>query len=158
MEHLISNSVAIFQEGEDNIQLAYGWSDIGELICEKQRLNKPLKENEAKLADEVTAMLKRVKLDNDITLYRGITKEFDPSIAEIQFNALSPNLDTALTYGSHIIKVIVPKGSNAFYITAWTVINIDVRESEETEVLLLPGKFTLHEAEDNCVTYLYKQY
>lgn len=158
MEQLILDSLTTLKEHDDNIQLVYGWSDIGDLICEKQRTNKTLKENEIKLISDLTVMLKKVKLKDDITLYRGITKDFDPTVAEIQFNALSPSLDTALTYGSYIIKVRVPKGCNAFYITAWTLINIVVQEQEETEVLLFPGKFILQSTNENCTTYLYKQY
>lgn len=157
MENLISDSFTILQEG-DNIQVVYGWMDLGDLLCEKQRSNKPLKENEIELTNKLTSMLKRIKLEDNITLYRGVTKEFDPSIAERQFNALSPNLNTAETYGSHIIKVIVPKNANAFYISAWELINTDIDEQEEKEVLLLPGKFILCGKEDNSSTYLYNQY
>jgi hypothetical protein len=156
MEHLISNSVAIFRE-ENTIQVAYSWMDIGDLICEKQRSNKPFKEQEMELVNKLETMVKRITLEDNITLYRGTTKEFDPAVAEKQFSALSPNLNTAETYGQYLVEVIVPKGTNAFYISAWELINTAVEEQEEKEVLLLPGKFTLREAEGNCATYLYTQ-
>jgi len=144
MDNLILDSLNVLKEG-NNIQYIYSWMDIGDLLCQKQRLNEPLKEHEFNVINNLTIMLKRVIIQENIVLYRGLTKEFDPSTAEKQFNALSPNLDTAETYGEYLIKVFVPKGSNAFYVSAWELINTNIEEQEEKEVLLFPGKFTLHE-------------
>jgi len=129
--------------------------DIGDVICEKLRSNESLEERELTLIGKLTNMLKRIKLDEDIILYRGIKDEFDPIMAGKQFNAMTPDLKTAKTYGIRILKVIVPKGSNAFYISAWELINTEVGEQEEKEVLLLPGKFLLCGEEDGIVTYAY---
>ena len=154
MENLVTDSVNILKE-DDNIQVAYGWMDLGDVICERLRSGQPLKEQELVLADRLTIMLRRVRLDGDITLYRGLTTEFDPIVAGKQFNAMSPNLHTAETYGNCIVRIIVPRGSNAFYISAWELLNAEVAEQEEKEVLLLPGKFTLCREDEGTTTYLY---
>ena len=71
IERLISDSVSILRE-KDNIDIVYGWSDLGDLICEKQRLNafsgtlKPLTKNEVELINNLTNIIKRVKLENYI--------------------------------------------------------------------------------------------
>lgn len=154
MERLIADSVNILREG-DNIDLIYFWMDAGDLICNKIRTDQPLTETELENLNKLTNLLKSIVLTEDIILYRGLTTEFNPLIGEHQFNALSPNLSTAETYGSNIIKVIVPKGTNAFYISAWELIREEQEEQEEKEVLLLPGRFTLLTMENNSVTYKY---
>lgn len=158
MEQLISDSVTIIKE-EDNMQVVYGWMDTGDLICEKQRSNSILKEQELYIINKLTAMLKRIKIEEDIVLYRGRrgTKGVTNVVEANQLNALSPNLKTAETYGPFIMKVTVPKGTNAFYISAWELINTEIGEQEEKEVLLLPGKFTLCGKDNNCYNYLYTQ-
>ena len=113
------------------------------------RSNTLLKDEEYRLANKLINICKRIRLESSITLYRGTTEKFNPIIGEKQFNALSPNLNTAETYGYYITQVIVATGSNAFYISAWELIN--------TEVLLLPGLFTLYEEKDGVTTYLYSK-
>ena len=161
MEQLITDSITILKEG-DNFNTAHGWMCMADYLCPKQRSNIPLKADEVELIGELATMLKRVKLEDDIILYKGLTQEFDPMIAEkSSFNTLSANLYAALHYGSYIIKVIVPKGSNALYISAWQQGRADVvaREGEELAMALLPGKFTLdEEAQGLCRTYLYTQF
>jgi len=131
--------------------------DLGDVICEKLRSNAPLKEEESLLINKLTIMCKRVKLDNSITLYRGTVEQFDPTMAGKQFNGMSHNINTAETYGPYITKIIVPVGSNAFYISAWELINTEVEAQEEKEVLLLPGSFTLHGKENGITTYMYEK-
>ena len=151
MEQLIADSVNILRQG-DNIDLIYFWMDVGDLICNKLRTNQLLTETELENVNKLTKLLKSIVLTKDIILYRGLITEFNPLIGEQQFNALSPYLNTAETYGSNIIKVIVPKGSHGFYISAWELIR---EEQEEKEVLLLPGRFTLLAIENNCIKYNY---
>jgi hypothetical protein len=157
MEKFISDSVDILREG-DNIQIAYDWNDIGNNICTKQRINKFLNSNEIEVVDKITSIIKRVKLEEDIIVYRGLTKEFDPILAMKQLNSLSCNLHAAFFYGSYVIKVKIPKGSNAFYLSAWQSINTKVRKQDTRYVVLLPGEFILDENEESlCTTYIYKQ-
>lgn len=71
---------------------------------------------------------------------------------------MSPNVGTEHIYRSFLVKVIVFRGSNAFYISAWELINTEVAEQEEKEVLLVPGRFTLcgeQIEEGEITTYLY---
>lgn len=154
MDNLIADSVSILKE-DDNLEVAYGWMDAGDVICEKLRSGQLLKEQELILTDRLTSMLKTITLDGTITLYRGLTGIFDHIVAGKQFNAMSPNLKTAATYGPNVMKIIVPRGSNALYISAWELLNAEVEEQEEKEVLLLPGKFTLCGEEEGLTTYLY---
>ena len=158
MEQLISDSFTILKE-EDNMPVVYDWMDIGDVLSAKHRSNSILNEQESYITNKLIAMLKRIKLRDNIILYRGRRNEPTSTIVEAnQFTALSPNINTAETYGPYIMKVIVPSGTNAFYISAWELINTDVGEQEEKEVLLLPGRFTLYEKEDYWSTYLYTQY
>lgn len=154
METLIRHSLNILHN-EDNIQVAYDWMDSGDVINEKLRFNRHLRDMECILANKLTDIIKRVELDDYIVLYRGTRETFNPIIAGKQFNAMAPNLETAKTYGDHIIKVIVPIGSNAFYISAWELINTQVEEQEEKEVLLGPGRFVWYGEEDGITTYVY---
>lgn len=55
------------------------------------------------------------------------------------------------------MKVTVPGGSNAFYISVCESIDIEVEEQDEKEILLLPGQFILNEKGDRYSTYLYEQ-
>lgn len=45
-----------------------------------------------------------------------------------------PNTKTALTYGLSIMCLTIPKGTNAFYVSAWEYLNPDVPSDEEKEV------------------------
>jgi hypothetical protein len=150
MEKLITDSITILQE--EGIQIAHDWMDIADLICYNQRTDKALRKNEFELLNKLNPMIKRVKLEDDIVLYKGLTVEFDPILAGKQYNTLSANLHVALNYGSYIIKVIVPKGSNA--------LNIGVRREDDKTVILLPGEFTLIEDPDGNLNraYLYTQF
>ena len=66
------------------------------------RSNTLLKDEEYRLANKLINICKRIRLESSITLYRGTTEKFNPIIGEKQFNALSPNLNTAETYGYYI--------------------------------------------------------
>ena len=156
MEKLIINSVNILKEGI-NIDVIYGWMDLGDVICEKLRSNIPLKAEEVLLINKFDVICNRIKLDNNITLYRGTSEKFNPSVAGKQFIAMSPNINTAETYGAYITKVIVPTNRHAFYISAWELINEEIETQEEKEVLLLPGMFTLYEEENGITTYIYEE-
>lgn len=158
METLIINSARILSE-DDNIQVVYGWMDLGDVICEKTRSDIPLKEEEFLLLRKLTTMCKRIKLDTHITLYRGTAEKFDPIVAGKQFNAMSPDINTAKTYGPYLTKIIVPMNSNAFYISAWQIINTEIETQDEKEVVLLPGRFILSrkKEEEEIITYLYDQ-
>ena len=68
MENLVTDSVAILEQ-DNNIQVAYGWMDVGDVICEKLRLNIPLEAKELLLTNKLTTMVKMVKLTDDIVLY-----------------------------------------------------------------------------------------
>lgn len=155
MENLIADSVAILKHN-NNIEVAYGWMDVGDVICEKLRLNKPLKEQELVLTNKLSAMIKAITLTDDIVLYRRLTQRFDPIVAGKQFNAMSPNVGTDDIYGPFLVKIIVFRGANALYISDWELINTEVGDQEEKEVLLAPGKFILwEEGEETITTYLY---
>lgn len=68
MENLVTDSAAILEQ-DNNIQVAYGWMDVGDVICEKLRLNIPLEAKELLLTNKLTTMVKMVKLTDDIVLY-----------------------------------------------------------------------------------------
>lgn len=156
MEQLISDSVNIIKEG-DNLDIIYAWMDIGDVLSEKHRTNNPLSEQELYITNKLNSILESIILKDSIILYRGVTKEF-ASVEASQFSALSPNINTAETYGKYTMKVIIPAGSNAFYISAWELVNTEVEEQEEKEVLILPGRFILCEKESLYSTYMYEQY
>ena len=156
MQALIINSFNILMENDSNVQTVYDWMDLGDVICEKLRYKAPLTEEEILLIDKLNIICKRIKLDNNIILYRGTKEEFDPIIAGKQFNAMSPNIKIAETYGPYITKIIVPLDSNAFYISAWELINAQVEAQDEKEVLLLPGRFILHMKLNGITTYIYE--
>lgn len=162
MDNLISNSTEVIKENDSNLEVIYGWMDIGSNICEKQRSNTPLQSNEIDIVNKLTSMMNQIKLVKDIVLYRGVSEEFDSEITEEQFNILSPDLFTAKSYGNgeRVIKIIVPKGSNIFYVSAWLLIDTEVDRSEgnEIEVVLFPGRITLIGKKDTNPTYLYKQF
>src|SRR5258708_33730872 len=90
-----------FLINSNNINVVYSWMDIGDLISERQRSDSTLTGREIDIIAKLNSMLKAIKLENDIVLYRGITQEFNPSLAKKQFNAFSPNLTTAYNYGSN---------------------------------------------------------
>lgn len=158
MEQLMTDSVKILKE-EDNLQVIYDWMDAGDVISKKQRNNLLINTEYQYIIDELIKIIKMVKLEDNIVLYRGMTNKIGDNIIHAnQFSALSPNINTAKTYANNIMEVFVSKGSNAFYISAWEVINTDVEEQEEKEVLLLPGYFTLYKKYNSYVTYIYTQY
>ncbi len=137
--------------------MVYNWMDLGDVICEKLRSGRPLSEIEFATYNGVGTMVQKIKIDNTIQLYRGLTKPFDALIGEKQLNSTSLDLKTAQTYGSYIVKIVVPAGSSAFYLSAWQSLNTQVGLQEEKEVLLLPGKFTFYGEENGVSTYIYDE-
>lgn len=156
MESLIQSSLKILRNA-DNITAAYGWMDVGDLMSEKLRSGKTLEGEMLLLSNKLADIINNIELEEDIVLYRGINGQFDSSLAEKQYNAMSPRLDTAKSYGDYIIKVIVPRGANALYISAWEILNPEVDENEEKEVVLAPGSFHFLGEEDGITIYKYKQ-
>lgn len=157
MESLISHSIQLLREGANNMQTTYAWMDVGDVICEKLRSEISLNQGEASIVCNLTSMCNSITLTDTITLYRGTMEIFDPILAGKQLNSMTPNINTARTYGPYITKIIVPKGANAFYISAWEILETRVDAQEEKEVLLLPGKFTILGETNGITTYIYEK-
>jgi hypothetical protein len=142
MDGLIADSISILKDDPKLLDIIYAWTDIGDLLCEKQRTNK-LTSDWADLIDDLTTLIEKVKTQNEIKVYRGLTIEPGVVFEAPQFNSVSPSIETAKTYGDYIMTIFIPKDCNAFYISAWEFMNPNVPSQDEKEIILPPGKFVL---------------
>jgi len=91
MDRLIGDSSSILHDSKDALEFVYSWMDVGSNLCDKLRVGNLLTEQEKVLCNNLTNLIKKVKLTDDIVLYRGIKGVLDLSIVERQFNVLTPD-------------------------------------------------------------------
>jgi hypothetical protein len=161
MDKLVIDSVNLLIDS--HLQTVYNWMDYGDVLSKKQRNNIRLNKTEEELINNLTDLIKKVKLEDNIILYRGVNIDLSQmalySVMEAnQFNAMSPLINTCNTYGTSIMTVKILKGTNLFYISAWEHINTECEPNEEKEIVLLPGNFIFQGKENNNYNFLYVQY
>lgn len=79
----------------------------------------------------------------DIILYRGITDEHKDIIELKTITSLTSKYSIASEFGN-VMKILIPKGSNAFFISAIDYVNNleDIENESEFEILILLGTLT----------------
>jgi hypothetical protein len=140
MEQLIADSIKLLNS--ETIEIIYAWMDYGDLLNQKLRSNDRLNNIDSELIDNIIKLISQVILTDEIIVYRGLTNSTLDNNTK-QFNSVTPDQATALTYGDHIMKIVIPKGTNIFYISAWEHITTDSIPNDEKEILLPPGIFNL---------------
>jgi hypothetical protein len=113
MEQLIADSIKLLNS--ETIEIIYAWMDCGYLLNQKLRSNARLNNIDSELIDNINGLISQVILTDEIIVYRGLTTEIIENNT-IQFNSVTPDRATALTYGDHVMKIVIPKGTNLFYI------------------------------------------
>jgi len=144
MDQLINDSLKLIKI-DDNLNSIYNWMDYGDVLNNKIRSKTSLSGIELNLILKLKNIIKQVTLKENVYLYRGMNMDLTKLtfLNAEQFNSLTDKIETAITYGSSIMYIMVPKGTNAFYVSAWEDLNpnIEKDEEKEKEILLLPGNF-----------------
>lgn len=86
--------------------------------------------------------INNIETREDIIFYRGVNNVPEDVIELDTITSITHKKRIAEEFGKYVIKILIPKGSNAFFISAIDYIkNRDnVEEDSEFETLILPGR------------------
>jgi hypothetical protein len=144
MEQLINHSRGVVNA--NNVDTIYDWMDSGDILNYKLRSNLTLTPEESHLQLNLNKLIRLVSLEEDVHLYRGTNNDLLPTINAPQFNSLTNSIEIASNYGKSIMHVLVPKGTNALFISVWEELHPSIMDNEEKEIVLLPGKFVAEQS------------
>lgn len=137
LQDLINDSVNVLYD--ETLDTVYNWLDYGDVLNNKLRNGIALDEFESELVFNVNELLSAVKSKHDMVVYRGIQGAFVNNVK--QYNSVTPDMQTALTYGDTVMKILIPKGTSMFYMSAWELVVPECENNVEKEILLPPGLF-----------------
>lgn len=157
MEKLIKDSInAIKPLDEVKENLIYTW--IIDAICYLPELRDKnydcISKNFNNTLNYLTYIINHIKTKEDIYFYRGLNDEPVDLIILDTITSITHKKDIAKDFGDYVIKILIPKGSNAFFISAIDIIKKmkNIKKESEFETLILPGELIKR----NNI-YIYKQ-
>lgn len=162
MEALVQDSLATLHINPSAYHLILDWMDYGDVLNDHIR-NNSVTQADRQIIDSLNELLLNVHTQDDIITYRGVrTDRFSQmaigdSFSASQFSSVSPHLQDALNYGTVIMRIIIPRGTPAFYVSSWEIYANQEDPTREKEILLLPGDFIYQGSYDGFYNFVYTQ-
>lgn len=147
MDKLISDSVSFIEQYPDIEDTIRKWqidsNGINYYITSKKL---SLHYRYLDTCSNLYQMIEYVTTTNDIIVYKGLDKKTEDETYEfIGFTSTTSDLEIAKEFmgkDGSVMKILIPKNTYAFYISAIDIINNNSEDQQEKEILLLPGTFT----------------